>query len=131
MDRTRNREHQTITLTFVQANVAASQTGTTVKTVTSDNTEYTMPAPGSIRSISVASNDARTAATAAFSPAVNGTASSTLTATLDGTNTTYHYASQGRGIDTFTAGQRITVKYTTGAWTPTTADVVIIVTCEI
>lgn len=59
---------------------------------------------------------------------MNGTASTTLSVSLDGTNTQYNSALQGsaQNINDFTANQSIGVEITTdGSWAPTTADIVV------
>ena len=59
-------------------------------------------------------------------PTIDGTASTTLSAALDGTNTQYFSAVQEHVNDPFTTNQRLGVEITTdGSWAPTTADVVI------
>lgn len=114
---------------FMQSDVAASQSAVALDVLgLSGNTEYTMELEGSVIGISIASNDARTAGTLTVDVTVNGTATG-LQAILDGTNTTYHYATQIPETDTFSAGDRLGVDITTdGSWAPDgTADIVVTV----
>ena len=113
---------------FMQINAAANQSAVALDVLgLAGNTEYTMELEGSIIGISIASNDARTAGTLTVDATVNGTATG-LQAVLDGTNTTYHYATQIPETDTFSAGDRLGVKITTDAsWAPVTADIVVTV----
>ncbi|NIT59330.1 MAG: hypothetical protein GWN00_24840 [Aliifodinibius sp.] len=112
---------------FWQQNVAASQSAVAINASISTNSEYTMELDGSVIGIAIASNAARTAGTLTVDATVNGTATS-LQAILDGSNTTYHYATQLPEADTFSAGDRLGVDITTdGSWTPTTADIVVTV----
>lgn len=113
---------------FWQQNVLASQSDVAIKASISTNNEYTMELEGSIIGIAVASNAARSAGTLTVDVTINGSATG-LQAVLDGTNTTYHYATQIPETDTFSAGDRLGVDYTTdGSWAPTTADIVVTVT---
>lgn len=112
---------------FFQDNVAASQTAVVLKVAGSATvTEIEMPWAGSVVGISVVSNEARTANTLTVDATVNGTVTG-LQAVLDGTNTTHHSASQAKDLDVFAAGDRLGCKITTGAWTPTTADILVMV----
>jgi len=116
---------------FQQIDVAAGQTSVAIDVLgLAGNTEYTLPYDGSIVAISIASNAARTGGTLTVKPTVNGV-EQTLAATLDATNTTYHYATQAKDAETFSAGDRLGVKITTDAtWAPTTADIVVTVVIE-
>lgn len=118
----------TKTYNFMQANVAATQTAVAIDVLgLAGNTEYVMAFPGSIIGISIAANAARSAGTLTVDATKNGTVTG-LQAVLDGTNTQYHYASQDAESDVFVAGDRLGVKITTtGAWAPTTADIVVTV----
>lgn len=111
---------------FMQSNVAASQSAVALDVLgLSGNTEYTMDLDGSVIGISIASNDARTGGTLTVDATVNGTATG-LQSVLDGTNTTYHYATQIPETDTFSVGDRLGVDITTdGSWAPVTADIVV------
>ncbi|MCK4248663.1 MAG: hypothetical protein KAX15_02680 [Candidatus Omnitrophica bacterium] len=117
---------------FMQEDVAASQSAVAIPVLgLAGNTEIVMPKAGSITGISIASNEARTAGTLTVDITVNGTVTG-LQAVLDGTNTQYHYETQARRTDTFSAGDRIGVKITTdAAWLPITADIVVMVLTEI
>ena len=123
--------HPAVAFAFQQKDVAASQSAVAMDVLgLAGNTEYTMPYPGSVVAVSIASNAARTGGTATVDVTVNGTVTG-LQAALDGTNTQYHYASQGADADRFSAGDRLGVKITTdGSWAPTTADVVVVVVVE-
>ena len=114
---------------FMQSDVAASQAAVALDVLgLAGNTEYTMELAGSVVGIAIASNDARTAGTLTVDVTVNGTATG-LQAILDGTNDTYHYATQIAETDTFSAGDRLGVDITTGAdWEPDgTPDIVVTV----
>jgi hypothetical protein len=77
---------------------------------------------GSITGVFVESTAARTAGTLTVEVYVAGVATG-LTAVLDGTNTTFKATTQAKDLDTFTAGQAITLRFQTVGWTPTTADI--------
>lgn len=113
---------------FFQDNVAASQSDVALLVAGSGTvSEVTMPFAGSVTGISIASNEARTADTLTVDATINGTASG-LQATLDGDNTTYHYTTQAKDVDTFSAGDRLGVDITTGgSWAPVTADIIVVV----
>jgi len=128
-----------LALYFMQSDVAASQTGIAIPVAGAErlssgavsNTEIVMAKPGSITGISIAANAARSGGTLTVDVTINGTVTG-LQAILDGTNTQYHYATQARRLDTFSAGDRIGVKITTdGAWAPDTADIMVNVIAEI
>lgn len=123
--------HPAVAFAFQQTDVAASQSAVAMDVLgLAGNTEYTMPYSGSVVAVSIASNAARTGGTATVDVTINGTVTG-LQAALDGTNTQYHYASQGPDADRFSAGDRLGVKITTdGSWAPTTADVVVVVVVE-
>jgi len=124
---------QLINNNFMQSDVAASQTAVALNVLgLAGNTEVTMAKPGSVVGISIASNDARTAGTLTVDVTIDGTATG-LQAILNGDNAQYHYATQVLRTDTFTAGQRIGVKITTGGdWTPDgTPDIVVSVLVEV
>lgn len=90
-------------------------------------TEIEMPWDGSIVGISVLTNDSRTADTLTVDATINGSVSG-LQAVLDGSNADHHSAIQAIDIDTFSTGDRIGCKITTGgAWTPITADIIVVV----
>lgn len=88
--------------------------------------ELPMPRPGSITGLIVRSSENRTAGTVTVEVLLNDVATG-LTAVLDGTNVTFKGTYQGHGTDTFTIGDKIAVKWTTSGWTPTTADLTVLV----
>lgn len=91
---------------------------------------FPMPRAGSVTGVAVYSNEARTADSLTVDVTIDGTATG-LQAVLDDTNTTHHEATQAKDLDTFTAGQLIGVKITTGgSWTPETADITVVVEVE-
>lgn len=116
---------------FMQQNVAASQSAVQIDVLgLAGNMEIVMPFAGSVLGIGVASNAARTGGTLTVDVTIDGTATG-LQATLDGTNTQYHSATQAKDADAFSAGDRLGVKITTDAdWTPSAADVVVTVIVE-
>lgn len=83
---------------------------------------------GSITSITVTSNAARTAGTLTVEAVVTDrddatTAKSGFTAVLDATNTRTNTARQDPGTDTFEEGDLLGVYITTASFAPTTADI--------
>ena len=127
----RIRQGVSCLLHFAQDNVAASQASVAMGMLgASGNVSYVLPRDAHITGISVFSNAARTASTITVKPTIDGVESTTLSAVLDGTNTTVKSSLQAVNKNKATAGQKIGVKITTPAgWTPTTAD--IIVTLEV
>lgn len=112
---------------FMQDDVAANQSAVALVVSGATPTEITMPKPGHILGISIASNAARSAGTLTVDVTKDGTVQ-TVQAILDGTNTQYHYGTVDRGSKEFSAGDRIGVKITTDAsWAPTTADIIVTV----
>lgn len=109
-----------------QSAVAMNIMETTATTSTLPVTEYVIPWDFEIVGISVVSSEARTAGTATVDATIDGTVTG-LQAALDATNTTRDTGTQARGLDVGTAGQRIGVKLTTASWTPTTADIAVVV----
>lgn len=108
--------------TFYQDNVAASQTDVVLLGPASTR-GYVAAEDGSICTIVVRSNAARTAGSFTVTPRVNGTKAS-FSLTIDATNTTVNYDRQNQGIDTFVAGDLIDCVITsTSGWLPVTADV--------
>ncbi len=116
---------------FYQSDVAANQTTIQIDILgLAGNEEILLPYAGSVLAVAVASNAARSAGTLTVDVTINGTATG-LQAVLDGTNTTYHYATQSKNADTFSVGDRLGVEITTDAtWAPVTADIVVSVTIE-
>lgn len=88
--------------------------------------ELPMPRAGSITALMVRSNENRTAGTVTVEVLLNDVATG-LTAVLDGTNPTFKGTYQAYGTDTFAIGDKIAVKWTTSGWTPTTADITVLV----
>lgn len=124
---------QLVPFLFAQDAIADSQSAvamnimeTTATTSTLPVTEYVIPWDFEIVGIAVMSSEARTAGTATVDATIDGTVTG-LQAILDGTNTTRDTGTQFRGADVGTAGQRIGVKLTTASWTPTTADIAVVV----
>lgn len=123
---------QLVPLTFVQDAVADSQSAVAMNAVEVNAgaaltvTEYQLPWDFEVVGISIVSDSARTAGTCTVDATINGTATG-LQAVLNATNTTRAYSTQQRGSDTGVAGQRVGVKLTTASWTPTTADVAVVV----
>lgn len=124
---------QLVPLLFAQDAVADSQSAvamnimeTTATTSTLPVTEYVMPWDFEVVSITVVSSEARTAGTLTVDATINGTVTG-MQAILNATDTTRDYGVQPRGTDVGVAGQRIGVKLTTASWTPTTADIAVVV----
>lgn len=109
-----------------QSAVAMNIMETTATTSTLPVTEYVIPWDFEIVGIAIVSSEARTAGTLTVDATIDGTVTG-LTAVLDGTNTTRDTGTQVRGSDAGVAGSRIGVKLTTASWTPTTADVAVVV----
>lgn len=103
---------------FASTDISASESDTDIETAggTTANYFHTMPYAGSVVGISISSNAAITAAALTVTVTINGTETD-FTAYLrdDGTYTTYHYNTQDRVQDTFTAGQRIGVSISSDA----------------
>lgn len=124
---------QLVTFLFAQDAIADSQAAvamnimeTTATTSTLPVTEYPIPFDFEVIGVSIASSEARTAGTATVDVTINGTVTG-LQAALDATNTTRDTGTQPRGTDVGVAGDRIGVKLTTSSWTPTTADIAVLV----
>jgi len=117
---------------FMQSDVASSQAAVALDVLgLAGNVEYTMPYPGSIVGISIASNAARTAGTLTVDATIDGDVTG-LQAVLNADNAQYHSATQARNADAFTVNKRIGVKITTDAdWEPDgTPDIVEVVIVE-
>ena len=117
---------------FMQSDVASSQAAVALDVLgLAGNGEYTMPYPGSIVGISVASNAARTAGTLTVDATIDGDVTG-LQAVLNADNAQYHSATQARNADAFTVNKRVGVKITTDAdWEPDgTPDIVVVVIVE-
>lgn len=124
---------QLVPFLFAQDAVADSQSAvamnimeTTATTSTLPVTEYVIPWDFEIVGIAIVSSEARTAGTLTVDATIDGTVTG-LQAALDATNTTRDTGTQVRGADVGVAGSRIGVKLTTASWTPTTADVAVVV----
>lgn len=129
-------------LRFYQDNVAANQSAVELAcsgvagTFSASATRAVMIRPGTVISICVKSNAARSAGTLTVEVYKNSTATG-LTAVLDGTNTTFKATPQRAksgdvaSADVFAAGDELNVRITTdGSWAPTTADIQVIVEIE-
>lgn len=126
---------QLVPLTFVQDQVAASQTDVQLKLVETyggstlsviDNEEYVMPFAGEIVAISYALTAAASDGSLTIGPTINGTEQSALAQTV--TTATDGSGKVRRGTIPFAAGQRIGVEITTnGSWNGTSADLVVTV----
>ena len=115
---------QTIDLWY-KDNVAASLTDSllTRNSTPAFGDKWIALRDGSVTGICVKSNAARTAGTLTAKVYKNGVALS-LTAVLDGTNTTFKNNTQLKDAETFVAGDELTVGVTTDSgWLPTTADI--------
>lgn len=77
---------------------------------------------GSITGVAVKTNDPWTAGTCAVEAYINGAATG-LIATLSTTDHTFKAATQAKDLDTFVAGDEISLYFTTSGFTPTTADI--------
>ena len=118
---------------WYQDNVTASQTQVEINRVgaTAPLGRWIAGRQGSLTGIVVKSTEARTAGTLTIevfkNTGLSGAAGSilgSLSAVLDGTNTSTKASNQSRGTATFNAGDELyAVITTTGAWTPTTADI--------
>jgi len=119
-----NELPEMVILAFFEDDVAASQTDAAMSDGRSTR-GYCMPEDGSVVTIAIRSNAARSAGTLTLDAAIGGTATG-LQVALDATNTTFHVTLQDQGLDTFSAGDAITCEITTDAsWAPTTADIIV------
>lgn len=112
---------------WFQENVAASQTDvalTRLATTTEVPTRWIAVRSGSVTGVNVKANAPRSAGTLTIKVFKNGAQLGTLTAVLDGTNTTFKATTQAKDVDTFVAGDELELTITTDAgWLPTTADI--------
>lgn len=112
---------------WYQENAAASQTDvalTRLATTTEVPTRWIAVRAGSVTGVNVKSNAARIAGSLTIKVFKNGTVLGTLTAVLDGTNTTFKATTQAKDTDTFVAGDELELRVTTdGSWSPVTADI--------
>lgn len=128
-----------VPVVLYRANVAASLSGSAMDIAgCAGLTAYAPGKPYQIRGISIRSSEARTAGTLTVRPTIGGTESATLSAVLDGTNTTARQQWQamsrtgGTVADLHTTGSSgVGAKITTdGSWAPTTADLMVTVWIE-
>lgn len=110
-------------LSYADDNITTAQAAVAMKNAGSSTvSEIEMPWGGSLTGISINTNESRTAGSMIADPTVNGSVTG-LTATLDGTNADHHSSTQAKDTDTFSAGDRIGIKFTSSAdWAPVTAD---------
>ena len=110
-----------------QRNVAAGQAAVSLNvTGSTTNTEITLPVFGNIVGISVASNTPRTNGTLSVRPVINGAASTSLSAELNGTNTQYGSSTGDHEENVFESNWPIGVNITTsGTWAPVAADIIV------
>lgn len=117
-----NEVTASVALGFFQDNAAAGQSSVALSNGMTTR-GYCAAVAGSVVSVTVKSNAARSAGTLTIEPTINGTGVG-ITAVLDATNTTSHFTTQDAGLDTFAAGDNIGAIITTdGSWAPTTADI--------
>jgi hypothetical protein len=77
-----------------------------------------------VTGVTVKSYAARAGGTLTIKVFKNGAQLGTLTAVLDGANTTFKATTQAKDIDTFVAGDELELTVTTDAgWLPVTADI--------
>lgn len=101
-----------------------NQVMTRLSGTTNNATGWIAPRAGSVTGIAIHSNAARTGGTLTAKVFKNGAQLGTLTAVLDGINTTFKTAAQAKDTDTFAAGDILDIRIQTDAgWAPTTADV--------
>lgn len=113
---------------WYQDNVAANQTNVALNlNGNASRSELVTIRSGSVTGIVVRSNEARATGTLTVEVTINGVGTG-LTAVLDATNTTAKATTQDPNLDTYNAGDRIGVRITTdNLWTPTTADITVMV----
>ena len=120
---------------WYQDDVPASQSAVALRRVGSGDVEcagssFLAPRAGSVTAVAVYSNAARTGGTLMVTVTINGAATS-LTATLDGTNTTFNAGTSAKDTIVVAAGDLIGATITTDAsWAPTTADIRVTVELE-
>jgi hypothetical protein len=110
---------------FYYDNFPATSGGTLLRFGGDSNhtpTAWIAPRAGSIIGVSVKSNEARSGGVMNITVYKNGSPMN-LSAALNGSNTTFHEATQAQSVDTFVAGDVIELHISTLDWSPTTADV--------
>lgn len=125
---------QLVPLTFMQADVAVSQSNATltvaevrdVAATTDDQNAsegYVIPWEFEVVGVSVRASAARTAGTLTAEATVDGSGTG-LSAALNATTTQSSKSTQPRGSDVGSAGGRVGARLTTdGSWAPITADI--------
>jgi len=112
---------------WYQENCPASQTDVAMTRLsgTTDNpTAWIAPRAGSVTAIALHSNAARSGGTCRAKVFKNGSEiTASVTALLDGSNTTFNSATQAKDVATFSAGDILEVRLTSSSWAPTSADV--------
>lgn len=112
---------------WFQETVVAAQAGvplTRLAGTTEVPTRWIAPRAGSVTSVSVKSNAARTAGTLIIRVYKNGAQLGAIQAVLDGTNTTFNALTQAKDTSTFVAGDELELTITTdAAWLPITAHI--------
>jgi hypothetical protein len=112
---------------WYQDNVVASQTDVALArlaTTTEAPTRWIAGRGGCVTAVWVKSSLARTAGTLTVKIFNNGSVVGSLTAVLDGTNTTFKATTQNKGTTNFVAGDELELRVTTDAgWLPVTADI--------
>lgn len=120
-------------LAFQYANVAGNLTTQKMNTVEPTTLEYTIPVAGSIIGVSIRSNAAREAGTCTVEvyAGADGNTATGLTAVLNAANPQKHYTVQAKDADALAADNLLNVRITTDAgWLPVTADINVVVWCE-
>lgn len=109
---------------WFQNAVAASQTNV-ILTIYQGNAPqvWTAPRDGWVRDMWLSVDAARTNGTITLAVFKNGTQLGTVTAVIDGTNTTYKLTQADKRVLPFNAGDKLDLRITTTAlWAPTTAN---------
>jgi hypothetical protein len=90
------------------------------------------PRDGWIRDLWIAIDAARTAGTLTVAPFKNGVQLGTITAVIDGTNTTYKLTQADSHVLPFNAGDKLDLRITTtSSWLPVTANAIAGIEVEI
>jgi len=97
---------------------------TRLATSTEAPAKWIAPRAGSVTGVWVKANTPRTAGTLTIKVFRNGAQLGTLTAVLDGANTTFKATTLAKDTITFVAGDELETTVTTDAgWLPVTADI--------